>query len=291
MNPMSKILADRFISAYKPIYGLDGINTQTNPSRGFPKYSWQNELFTRNNWMQFGYNGHPWTWRDSSTCAFYTNYANSIFKHRSLEEEIDNALREISARFDEVAVHQSNDPGEHLLMEGLKRTGIPHQIVSWNGSGWDPEWIREFGGAVRCNDPMQAVRAAVGLQTDLPVIYSGGGIRLTNIDQYVKDAKPYWSLEDQEQDYAIHRWLIATGRTGVPNFWKWSPELMGAVIDEFFNENPEQFLPVRPRDYPMVEITKHDKCNERWYTPMHRLQSILKTDRVFERPANYGDVL
>lgn len=291
MNPMSKILADRFISAYKPIYGLDGINTQTNPSRNFPNYSWQNELFTRDNWHQFGYNGIPWSWRDSSTCAFYTNYANSIFKHRSLEEEIDNALREISARFGEVAVHQGNDPGDHLLLDGLKRTGIPHQIISWNGQGWDPEWIREFGDAVRCNDPMQAVRAAVGLKTDLPVIYSGGGIRLTNVDQYVKDAQPYWSLEDQEQDYAIHRWLIATGRPGVPNFWKWSPELMGAVIDEFFTDAPAQFVPVSPREYPMVELTQHDKCNERWYTPMWRLQTILKTVRVFERPANYGEVL
>lgn len=264
----ARSLADNFISPHIEKYGLNGTNTQKNPSQGWPSFN-HNPLpqLSKNNHFQFGYNGDAFNWRESSTCMFWTQYGNVSSKVLPFREELFLSVNElptyngvsISFLGSEISfflsqlILLSTQRPIITLPRCLDKTGLDFegQLMSSQLAKTHPnldsqfefidfqwsefeEFLEKISRQVRCADPYLAFSIFIGSKSQSLHIYEGYWPKICdqNYDKSANSAvgPAYWCLEDYEGETSVAKFLIANNLRGVPDIIRYRPEILASIF-------------------------------------------------------------
>ncbi len=210
---------------------------------------------TSSNHFRFGYDAQDFSARQSGAARYWTEYGRPSRGHRDFAAELETALGEIATRHGRIGIAASGGPISRavaFLAERMKLDAVITRIeldgVSAPALGGGlpivththrfdsfAEFAQSFAARTGCGDAWVALAAFHAAQAAAPLIADHGELRLLDngIDERLETAvaPPNLCLVDNEAFTALDRWLIAEGRAGVPQFLRWSPELMAAQLD------------------------------------------------------------
>lgn len=213
--------------------------------------------FTKDNHLRFGFNGKEFNRRPSRAATYWVEFGRPSRMHRGFAAEIRQALREIAQIYGRLSITNSgNSICRSVIMLG-QELGLELEIISVDFDGhpspthdralphrlhkaaWDDfaEFAHRFGQTAGCSSPWVAFEAYHGSLSELPHLYTGSTTLMVdhNSEPDQEGRKrvgpPNWAFGSPERNTAINRWLLASGKAGVPQILLWSPELMAAQID------------------------------------------------------------
>lgn len=211
--------------------------------------------FSENDHNEFGYNGLPFGLRDSPNSVFYVSYGKPTEPLAGLASVMDQTLIKIADTFGTFATLYSDTYFSRGLRKTCQRLGLPFVELNVRLEGQPPykseifsqqihhtvttaeflDFSEEFGRKTLCRRPISIFHALLADISTYPVIFPTFPLSLCNqnYDPVAEDVcgPAFWTLSESEDDYSIHRFLYSRGKAGIPNLWRYSPELMAALLD------------------------------------------------------------
>ena len=290
----------KFIEDNIKKYGLNGTNFIHNPIEHTYDFSYKNQIWTRDNYLKWGYNGECYNLRKSSTCVFWVDYGKIEAEvENNWYEETTKAVSEIYDKFGKFAIQTLNKSSQYII-SAADNLGIPYEKVK---AVDNKDLMQNFADTVKCKSPKIILSMTAELLTDLPIIYSSQSNLLLNQNYCEVKSKGVgpvnWNLVDNEKYFSINRWLMKTNRPGIPNFWKWSPELVLSdiwvseydIISSFFDRNRKHMPHSYDKFFLKTNIAKdlnlnYSKCEEEFSQPFNGIYRGFCCDNSKE----YGEV-
>jgi len=319
--------AAEFIAANIGEFGLLGTNNVVPNDCQRKLIPPCNQEFTRGNHFRFGFDGLEFGNRFSSSATYWVEYGRASRSHGGFLPELRRALAEIYDSYGPLSISNTGASLGRLLIATAKEMGLsveqitvridghrfpphdeslPHRVRSIAWSEFE-EFARSFASAFGCNDPWLAFEAVHGTVSDATNICSTAPVVLHNHNYNRNQGKevgpPNWSFVDHEKFTAVNRWLLASGRRGVPHILRWSPELLAAQLDslarrsrhdEAPDASPSRLTPARHdgrghrrqswtdaelgRKMDTLGLLLHAEnpdCDTAHYYPIHRLLGRL----------------
>jgi hypothetical protein len=219
---------------------------------------------------EYGYDGVPFGFRDSPNSVFYTTYGKTGRSPDPLRVEVDRALVDIANTYGVFTILADDTLFSRGMRAAAWRLGLDFEELRLDLEGHPSYEITKpvsfqrripvsqeefldhaerFGQITFCRDPLTIFWALAAERTEYPVIYPTftPHLRNVNYDRVAKNTcgPPYWVFQESEDNYAIHRYLHAIGKPGIPSFWRYTPDLMAAF---FNNKKMRQFIAGYPND-------------------------------------------
>lgn len=210
---------------------------------------------THANHFRFGYDTQEFSARQNGAARYWTEYGRPSRAHRDFPAELELALGEIATHHGRLSIAGSGGPISRVVAFLAERLGLDAVVTRIELDGvaapdldgrlpvdtheyrFDTfaEFALSFAARAGCGDAWVALAAFHAAHAVAPQIADHGEIRLVDygIDERLAAivAPPSLCLIDNEAFTALDRWLIAEGRAGIPQFLRWSPELMAAQLD------------------------------------------------------------
>jgi hypothetical protein len=257
-------------------FGILGTNNRIPDFPDLVPYPAPTYPFTKNNHYRFGYNDGEFNRRPSPSALYWVEYGRPSRKHDSLKAELRRAITEMHEAHGKLSITNSHNATSRAIVVEARALGIPveqitveiegHKIPPIDAQGphgrhtvsWDAfaEFALSFAKTASCWDPWFALEAIHGHVSDRAHVYSN--IRF-NFNHHNWEAKenavagpPTWGVGDWETGTSINRWLLQTGKVGVPQVLYWSPELIAAQLDHIvWRERFRQASQVPPELNPL----------------------------------------
>lgn len=210
---------------------------------------------TASNHFRFGYDTEEFSARQSGAARYWTEYGRPSRRHGDFAMEIETALGEIASRHGRISIAGSGGPISRAVaflaermdldavitrieIDGVSASAVSGGLrVETHAHRFESfaEFAQSFAARAGCGDAWVALAAFHAAHATAPQIADHGELRLLDngIDERLVAvvAPPNLCLIDNEAFTALDRWLIAEGRAGLPQFLRWSPELMAAQLD------------------------------------------------------------
>jgi hypothetical protein len=211
--------------------------------------------FTRDNHFRFGFNGVQFNRRTSRSATYWVEFGRPSRMHEGFSAEMRRALSEIHRVYGPLSITNSGNSISRGVVLLAKELGLDLELVSVEFDGqpipahddamphrlhkktWDEfvEFAHGFGRTAGCSSSWIALEAYHGSLSERPHIYTPATTVVVdhNVEarKFVRVGPPNWAFGSPEINTAINRWLLASGKAGIPQIMWWSPELMAAQLD------------------------------------------------------------
>lgn len=317
-NPSSstdKQGADRFIAERIAVYGLNGTNTLKNPDAGFPRAPTRNEStgarldFSFGRHFKFGYNGEVGRFRESSTCMYWTEHGRPRRAVGKLRDEMSLAASEAVEKHDSLLLVYTGSAYCQLVLEAFahskdKLTVVVPSVAE--GPEISPETLKELralgfvlrtanfkwndfevfldrsSAEVRGTDPFILFSVFIANLEQGLFIFENHLPRVLDLNFDLVQGKSIgpvnWCLEELESDMDAARFLEVSGRSGVIDFFRSTPEILPAYVQQLLigDQGSELAKPPEPFREKLLGfqeglIAKSPKAREAWHTSLARL--------------------
>jgi hypothetical protein len=244
-----------FVSGQIEKFGICGSNNAAPDDLRREALPAPSHQFTKENHFRFGFNGVAFNSRTSRSALYWAEFGKTSRPHRGFLAEVRQALSEIHETYGRLSVSNSGNPINRGLVAAAKELGLEIEQVSIQLDGHPPpapdealphrlhektwgdfsEFARQFGQAAGCSSPWMAFEAYHGALSDCTHLYTFNTTAVVdhNFDMTRGErvGPPNWAFVNREAMTAINRWLLASGKSGIPQFLFWSPELLAAQVD------------------------------------------------------------
>ena len=263
---MTKRKVEEFIAANIQKYGLTGSNTAHNEPKFQKLHGGSPLYFSKNNHFIWGYSGHSYHSRRSSTCMYFTDYLKQ--KSTGSVLSLDRSLVDIAgqlvdqyAAWDAVYVVNRGRFEDYAVIEACKNAETMfHQLVV-KYEGESPYHAIPYDSAVphssfyvtsdmllelaqvvvpwlrtKSLDTILDIAISRGMGYDESLIYPTR-MKFVNHNHDGKQScgPANWALCDAEEDTALMRYSWYESHTNISNLTAnvatWSPELIASQLD------------------------------------------------------------
>lgn len=230
MDSDKKKLADQFIQKHLSEKGVMAHGLLHKGSTVASTIPW-----SLHSHYKFGFNGSYFNERLGPHCLYNVDYGTLSRPPQDLESELILALRQVSDIFGRFAIPDTGSLISGVYLSLAKKAGVSYSLVPVPFSSPEFDAYREeFSSKNNIGDLEVIWKSYPEKFTDLPILYEARPLRLIDHNYDVVNERRAgvwnWGIYEMEKNTCIHRHLQRESKSGVPNIFVWSPELMAAQL-------------------------------------------------------------